>query len=338
MILSAQVLALVHPARLTGHTVVHTTVDACRSLLRKAIRDGKAVRKPGKGDRWQVQYQMDCVAPFRRDLIAHKAIGKKHRKMYVEALYRCRHCEACMDSKARYWMARAADEYRRSARTFMGTFTLTPAEHSLLDVKVARSCSLSEMSKDQLFAARVREFGKLLDSYLDRLRAGAHWRADIRSGALRYLLVAERHDSAETDEWMRGRPHFHCLLHEQALGALVVGDPLECLREGQSGELESRKVFRNGQWTPGVFLKDSSMVRLPWKFGFTKFEWCYSEASAVYVCKYISGETGFRTRASVRYGKLGEPDSSTSEASEGECAISLGKSPSSPLRSESDQS
>jgi hypothetical protein len=227
-----------------------------------------------------------------------------------------------MDTKARYWMGRAGDEYRRAARTYMGTFTLSPNEHAELDRKVALQYTIVKLEPDQLFAARVRVFGQMLDVWLDRIRAGAHWRANIRSGAFRYLLVAERHDSEQTDEWLRGRPHFHMLLHEQEVGALVLGDPLACLKEGQSGEFEQRKVFRNGQWTPGIFLKDNSMVRLPWTFGFTKFEWCYSEASAVYVCKYISEERGTRTRASIRYGKLGEPDSSPSEASTGERALS----------------
>jgi len=286
--------------------VVPTSLEACRALVRKGLRDGKAVQFPGNGNRWQVQYMMDCLAPHSRTLVARYSHGKSRRRVTVQALYRCRQCEACMDSNARYWMGRAGTEFRMAARTYMGTFTLRPAELALLDAKVARTVAIAKLDQNELFAERARAFGELLDDYLNRVRAGAHWRANIRNGAFRYLLVAERHDGVETDEWMRGRPHFHILLHEQEIGALVIGDPLALVRPGDvNGEFELRvKKFDAGQPVTGVFLTDNSMVRLPWNFGFTKFEWCYSEASAVYVCKYLTKSNAYRVRASIRYGKL----------------------------------
>lgn len=328
MILSAQVLALVQPdLPRSGTTRLRCRLAEARRIARKGIRDGTAVQVPKdpryKGGWWQVQYHWNCEAPYVRELVATE---KPYR---VDLYARCRKCEACMDNKARYWMGRAADEYRRAARTYMGTFTLSPAEHAELDRKVALACPKGKLDRNELFKARARAFGDHLDEWLSRIRAGALWRANIRSESFRYLLVAERHDSEQTDEWLRGRPHFHMLLHEQSVGALVVGDPLKALEEGQSGEFEMRKVFRNNQWQPGIFLKDNSMVRLPWTFGFTKFELCFSEASAVYVCKYMSKAGAYRVRPSIRYGKLGEG----TEPSEGS-TTEAGKNQSPPERSE----
>jgi len=81
-----------------------------------------------------------------------------------------------------------------------------------------------KLSPQEIFTERTRQFGFELQNYLKLLRKG---NPEHVKPAVRYLLIAEMHNSATTSDEMRGRPHFHILLHEQqGRSALVNGNPV----------------------------------------------------------------------------------------------------------------
>jgi len=202
-----------------------------------------------------------------------------------------------------FWAGRAIEEINKAERTYMGSFTMSPAEHEFLDMRVAQrllrgGTNFYELSPSAQFAEQTKEFGWELTKWFKRVRKE-------RSNNFRYLLVAEKHDSPETSPEMKGRPHFHILIHEQQAGCLVHGSPSLALDTGRDGELEMRKVRGpNGVYTHAVYLTDDAFIRKQWQFGFTKFRYCFDAKSAYYVCKYLTSEMGARVRASNRYGKL----------------------------------
>ena len=219
-----------------------------------------------------------------------------------------------------FWTGRAITEYQQAARTLFGTFTMSPDEHYLLDAraqvgrwghpKTGRPKSMfSVLSPEDIFTARARQFGEELQRYMKRIRKGD---AEHPSPHVRYLLIAEMHDSEKTSPEMKGRPHFHILLHEQQAGALVLGDPLAALEQGADGEYERRRVKTRKGWQWMAFVKDDAFIRKNWlrydegkepqPLGFTNFQWAHSTTSAVYVCKYLTKALAVRVRASQYYG------------------------------------
>lgn len=184
---------------------------------------------------------------------------------------RCRRCMWCKARRAELWMARAADEYQRSARTWFSTLTLdADAQYQALAraredfESLERFFAHAENRKPrdfeglreiEKFARRVRAIGPELTRFIKRVRKN--------SGArMRYLLVAERHQS--------GAPHFHMLIHEGS-----VDQPI-------------RKAV----------LKDA------WHLGYTAFKLVDDPRAASYVCKYLAKDACTRVRASFRYGLL----------------------------------
>lgn len=132
---------------------------------------------------------------------------------------------------------------------------------------------------------------------------------------MRYLLVAEAHASGKTSDLKRGRPHFHCLIH-QAEGAQLV-EPHEWARK-PTGDVRSDKYGN-------PLVDDTAFLKREWKLGFSSFAMCRTPQAASYVCKYLTKEeAATRIRASFRYGSGGTARSS--HASECESSEDAGSS------------
>lgn len=129
--------------------------------------------------------------------------GSDH-PLLLELIVPCRRCGPCLRRRAWQWRMKALEEMRAASRTWFLTLTLSPDQHFRV-LSVARnacherSTRFEELSEADQFAARVAACTPDITRYVKRVRK--------ESGApLRYLLVAERHES--------GLPHFHALLHE----------------------------------------------------------------------------------------------------------------------------
>lgn len=251
--------------------------------------------------------EMDCVQPYGFTLHGRYSAshGKRVQPITVTAQSRCRKCEPCKHRRSMFWTGRAITEYQQSTRTLFGTFTMSIDNHMHIDylatVRLRKlRVDFGKLSPSEIFTERSRQFGFELQEYLKRLRKG---NAEHVKPAVRYLLIAEMHDSAQTSVELRGRPHFHILLHEQqGRSALVNGDPVEAILNGSSGEYEMRKVKTRTGWQPCAFASDESFIRKQWTLGYTKFQWAHSTNSAVYICKYLTKALAVRVRASQRYG------------------------------------
>lgn len=203
-----------------------------------------------------------------------------------------------------FWQGRAITEFQYAARTWFGTVTLSPDEHYGLDARASarlfrKGVAFGKLSSSEQFVERAREMGSEMTLFIKRLRKGD---ADHKKPQIRYLLIAEMHDSEQTSDEMRGRPHYHMLIHEQDAGALVAGVPVDCISGGDSEEMTRRYLKTRKGWIPGVFAKDDSFLRSQWELGHTKFQLATSANSAVYVCKYLTKAMNVRVRASLHYG------------------------------------
>jgi hypothetical protein len=181
---------------------------------------------------------------------------------------RCRKCDECQRHRARLWAARASDEIRFSERSWFGTLTLTDA--NAVRAKFAaeaeatrRGWQLEELSKGELFKRMVSQVSPELTKFLKRIRKN--------SGArIRYLCVAEEHNSAQTSEERRGMPHWHVLIHEN------------------EGRVTERQLSAG------------------WRFGYSQFRLVdrNDTKTPYYVTKYLTKEnTDARLRASLDYGR-----------------------------------
>lgn len=261
----------------------------------------------------RLRLNMDCEDPYPFELVARWSAFHRHTGQIV-AIWgqaRCRRCFSCKRRKAMFWAGRAVTEFQQSARTIMGTFTLSPEKHQEFDwrLEVGESgvrppVDIWQMTEEARFAARSSIFGNEITKWVKRLRrgqdaplAGGHWKPKFR-----YLLIAEAHDSEATSDLIKGRPHFHILLHEREAGALVKGDPSTAMLRGRSYEWERRNVKTKTGWKPGLFAHDDAWLRRQWEHGFTKFRLCEDVNSAVYPCKYLTKAMRVRVRASQAYG------------------------------------
>lgn len=275
---------------------------------------------------WELRWQLGCLTPVRFHYVGRRSRRKATKPMLVDELVPCRKCEACVKSRARMWFARAMDEFDHAARTWLGTFTMSPGEHAQLDVQIALRNGNRVLSQEELLRERTGEFGKHVTAWLKRVRSASFERTGV-SRTMRYLVVAEVHDSEETDPWMRGRPHFHMLLHEGFCGAVVEGDPsvaLAALRDaedagvpkplGFSGEMIAKKVERRGKCVDAIFATDQSLIKQQWQLGYTVFELCFDSNAASYPCKYLMKSAMWRVRPSLKYGRLPEAVAGVSPA------------------------
>ena len=164
--------------------------------------------------------------------------------------------------------------------------------------------NINELSATELFMARVGVFGDEVQKFMKRLRKGDKFHP---SPNLRYLIVAEAHESDKTNVALRGRPHFHMLLHETVQGSLVSGNPRNAFTDGESGEYRLASYKSGNVWRKGVFVNDDSFLRTQWHFGFTKFQFAENAKAASYLCKYLNKAADARVRASAGYGVTDTP-------------------------------
>jgi len=273
-----------------------------RRLERKIVKAvGAEVATEYEPRKWRLAWQRNCLRPIEWLWIGRSTYlsGKRDKRPLIVAEYLpCRKCEGCLAVRSRMWAGRAVAEYDRAAVTWMGTFTMSPEQHSLLDLRIAERTGNRSLTQVELLRERTSLFGQEVTAWLKRIRSGAFERTG-RTGSMRYLLVAEVHDSEKTNEWMRGRPHFHMLLHEAFAGALVSPE-------------EIRDVSKDG--IRRITVADDAMIRKAWTFGYTKFERCIDSRSAYYLCKYLSKAMMWRVRPSLHYGR--ETVSTPAEAGE----------------------
>jgi len=252
---------------------------------------------------------MDCEGPYRHTLYSRTSAfhGRKVQPFTVWLEAQCRKCFSCKRRRSMLWQGRAMTEYQMAPRTLFGTITMSVEEQLRLDDLITLRLAdgrvdFNKLSQIEIFEERVKEFGAEVTKWLKRIRKGdAQHPGPL---ALRYLLIAEVHDSEKTSIEMKGRPHFHLLLHEQQAGQLVHGDPMLALLSGQrDGEyIRKFRKDRRGRWEPTAVVADDAFVRKNWTLGFTNFQWAQSANSAVYVCKYLSKSLMLRVRSSEHYG------------------------------------
>jgi len=249
--------------------------------------------------RFRANLAMDCEDP-----IEIEVWGRYDRKcdqvkpIFVTVISRCRKCAACLKRKARFWTGRAMTEYQASPATYLVTLTLRPEMHYHFEAgmqlplyrgrKLIRDAVAPERlaTATQRFRQLAQEEGRAVTAYLDRIRKRARFR---------YLLVAERHMGNPSSE-VFGKPHFHVLLHEQEVGALI--------KASEYQEHAGRCTVCDRWHKDAYECCDHAFVRTQWPHGFTKVVRCVDAKSAVYVCKYVSKDPMARVRASLGYGSL----------------------------------
>jgi len=286
-----------------------TTVERVRSLVSTWMKYGlcEAMGIGAHCDRWFVNAAMACETPVRIEYVATSTFGVTAKKpLTLEVLHRCRKCAPCEKARSRMWAARAAVEFDQSARTWFGTLTLAPQHHAAVDQWVAsaglwpdRSRLSDAQFKKALFRARAGVVGEQVSTWLNILRDAAYLRLHKRE-VIRYLLVAERHDSGKTADFMRGRPHFHLILHEVVEGAVFAGS---ISHGSDNADLVRRKERTPDGWLPFWFAADDAFARRAWMLGHTKFKYCETARAAHYICNYLYESDMTRMRASLRYGK-----------------------------------
>lgn len=124
---------------------------------------------------------------------------------------KCRKCAACLRQRAAHWRHRAEGEINAAPRTWFGTLTLSPHEHSrmnmLADHVLAKGGTrLFDLSPVDQFREEHRQISIEITKWLKRVRFESN-------SKLRYCLVAEAHKS--------GLPHYHILVHEVDGGGSV---------------------------------------------------------------------------------------------------------------------
>lgn len=279
------------------------SVERLRHLSVRAVLGGWGVVERPRLVR--LKLEMDCEDPIPFELFARSRKISGRVVYTVYGALRCRKCAACAKRKAMFWTGRAITEYHRSARTWFGTLTLSPDEHHLIDARAqvrlgTRGVAWQQLSAREQFAERAKEVGVEMTLYVKRLRKGD---ADHVKPRIRYLMVAEVHDSEKTSDEMRGRPHYHMLIHEQEAGALVLGNAHSVLIAGvKDGEMERRMIKTRSGWKPAVFAADDAFIRTQWKLGHTKWQLAEDARSAAYVCAYLNKALEVRVRASQGYG------------------------------------
>jgi len=289
---------------------VPADLGKCRDVVRTGLRYGwTSIRRAHGVVRAEVNSAGSCERPVVRHLrgVPLPLPGSRFpagvRAYLVTQVWRCRQCEQCRWMRSMHWAHRAKTEFDRAARTWLGTITLSPFQHSLIDAKVAAKAHetgaswLTDWTSRDVFRERCEIMGREISLWLDRIRVTERRRRG-RGGVpprFSYLLVAEEHRSERTSTTMVGRPHYHILVHEAL--------PYELIRP------EEEHLTAKGK----VRVADGAMVRTQWQLGYTQFELCTDSRAASYLCKYLSKDMLWRVRASRAYGE----ETQASEASPG---------------------
>lgn len=276
-----------------------------------ALFDGVPVEASGRR-RFRLGWEPNCEQPFRWVAYGSRseyARGSRN-PIFVYGSGRCRKCAPCKKARSQMWQIRAMHEFERWPVTLFGTVTMSMDMHYELDARIIQGTrrpdgsfkrppvNIDELSTTELFNARVGVFGDEMQRYLKRIRKGDKFHRP----SVRYLLVAESHDSERTNMALRGRPHFHLLLHETVPGSLVLGNPRDAFIEGESGEYRLSSYRAGNVWRKGVFVWDDAFLRTQWHFGHTKFQFAENAKAASYLCKYLTKAADARVRASAGYG------------------------------------
>lgn len=185
--------------------------------------------------------------------------GKPIGKVPVEFQGRCRKCAPCLAHRRKLWTARAIDELHVSSRNWFATLTVNPEKRFLVKVDAASRAKAAghgewwQMSTEDQFIYLGKVLAEEITRWFKRVRK--------KSGtSFRYLLICEPHAD--------GFPHYHALIHEQALPVTK-----RCLEE-------------------------------TWRYGFSQFRLMDgSSRTARYVSKYLSKDARTRVRASRHYGR-----------------------------------
>ena len=260
-------------------SVVHK--DTVRRLLarspdwrRRIASDYAELRgrgKPALGVSFDADFSGKCQSPVTVELCGrdYRHLGGRMRGLATMEV-KCRKCEACLRQRAAHWRYRAKAEFAAATRTWFGTLTFSPDEHSR-KANLARAhfdrngqdydaCSAEERFRfmtgnwpqsAKLWMPNGRLYGDEITLALKRLRKATKLHP-------RYLLVWEAHQS--------GLPHAHMLIHET------------------DGEVKHRQ------------LKEMFTA------GFTHFKLALDERAATYLVKYLSKSMLARVRASIDYG------------------------------------
>lgn len=240
-------------------------VESIQRLFADAMSSETFERHGSRSGTWDISGTCDKPVPVTHHSRA-SGLAKNLRKgakmppgIEITLLTPCRQCEPCLKFIAYHWRMRAQTELQAAQRTWMVTFTCRPDFHIWIDhVCATRERDFWAKPPDKIFAARTKVFGQEITKYLKRLRKEAKTK-------IRYLLIAETHDGEDTSDFLRGRPHYHMLLHEP----------------------ENRISKR--------------LIQAQWHHGFTDVKLADSGASW-YVSKYITKAKQARVRASLRYG------------------------------------
>lgn len=240
-------------------------VESIQRMFAEAMSSETFSRHGSRSGTWDISGTCEKPVPVTHHSRA-SGLAKNLRKgakmppgIELTMLTPCRQCEACLRYIAYFWRGRAQTEIQAAQRTWMVTFTCRPDFHVWIDHACAtRERNFWGQPPDKIFAARAKVFGEEVTKYLKRLRKQS-------KAKIRYLLIAETHDGLSTSDFMRGRPHYHMLLHET--------------------ETEVSK----------------RLIQAQWHHGFTDVKLADSGA-AWYVSKYITKAKQARVRASLRYG------------------------------------
>lgn len=277
------------------------TIERLEAIARAALiggygqvetwRDSGVVRRQVK-----LAISMDCQRPVYAELFSRLPAvhGMKRFPMTIVIEGRCRRCATCKERRRVFWAARARYEWTVSPVTLFGTLTFSPENDAVLDARARlyharRGVDFDKLPPEELFRERVKFAGQEVTKWLKRLRNSDR----KRPLAFRYLLVAEAHSSGKTSELKRGRPHFHCLIHQAPGAQLCEYDDWARKPDGNV------RTDKSGN----PILSDGSFLKRQWQAGYSTFALCRSPQAASYVCKYLTKEeTSVRIRASFRYG------------------------------------
>jgi len=261
------------------------TVERLHQIAAKAyIEGGRMLSSFRDGQpRRLMEWDLSCDCENPRGVELHARYSAQHSKVvnpfWIVLRVRCRKCEWCKNMRQRFWVGRAMTEYAECPRTWMGTLTASLDSHIKLDAACRVRLAMHGVDFDGLprwekFEAQCMELGNHATLWIKRLRK--------HGLSFRYLMIAEQHDSAQTSDEMRGRPHLHLLIHESEEGSFFDGT-LKNMGEK-------------------LFMPDEALPRVSWPLGFTRFEVAKDAHTAGYLCKYITKSAMVRVRASQKYG------------------------------------
>lgn len=272
---------------------IRKAVDAAREVGKLDVEFGKTDGR----DRFPVRYTTrntgGCRSPlplyFRAPTFGAELLPGRNNAVVLEQRVPCRKCKWCRAMKAFEWGDRAVVEFKRHAVTWFGTLELSPEEHAICDLLRDQD---TYGDPAYVFAARAKWMGRAVQRWLNLVRE-RNRRALGRPPEFKYLLAVEQHKGSRGDNGpngkLYGKPHFHMLLHEKAVGELVTYD----------------EYYLTEKWELRV--DDDASLREAWPFqGWTQFKRLEPDEAwrCRYLCKYLGKDDteDFRVRASKGYG------------------------------------